>query len=43
VPRKDTPEPEKKENNRTWVNNLVARLPEPNIDSMLARLHDFIE
>ena len=43
VPRKDTPEPEKKENHRTWVKNLVARLPESSIDLMLARLNDFIE
>ena len=40
---KDTPEPEKEPYNLTFWRNTVAQLPEPSIDLMLARLHDFIE
>ncbi len=43
VPRKDTPELEKEPENTAYYRNLLARLPEPDIDLMLARLHDFIE
>ncbi len=43
VPRKDTPELEKEPENTAYYRSLLARLPEPSIDLMLARLHDFIE
>jgi hypothetical protein len=43
APRRDTPELEKEPENTAYNRSLLARLPEPNIDSMLARLHYFIE
>ena len=44
VPRgKDTPEPDKDPYNDYYWFRQVAQLPEPSIDLMLARLHDFIE
>jgi hypothetical protein len=43
APRRDTPELEKEPNNNAYFRSLVVRLPEPDIDLMLTRLHDFIE
>jgi len=43
VPRKDTPELEKEPENTAYYRSLLARLPEPSIDLMLARLREFIE
>ena len=43
APRRDTPELEKEPDNRAYYRSLLARLPEHDIDLMLARLHDFIE
>ncbi len=43
APRRDTPEPEKDPYIEYFLKHSVAQLPEPSIDLMLARLHEFIE